>query len=133
MTSQTTAFASTSANEPFARAIPIFMPVRAIPDRWLIQCLSQVCVVRATWTSNPAFVILHRQVVNGVATVSSSIEQLGYDANFAPRVSFGVSSASELLGFRTTWWHFDERSHQRGVINSDPTLNTLVSTPEIFG
>jgi hypothetical protein len=89
--------------------------------------------MKPLFESNPAFVILHRQVVNGVPTVGSSIEQLGYDANFAPRVSFGVSTESELLGLRTTWWHFDERSHQRGVFNTDPTLNTVVTTPEIFG
>jgi hypothetical protein len=92
-----------------------------------------VYYMKPLFESNPGFVIRQRQVVNGVATVNSSIEQLGYDPSFAPRLSFGVATESELLGLRTTWWHFDERSHQRAVTNNDGTLNTQISTPELFG
>ena len=91
-------------------------------------------VLKPHFESNPALILGIRRPVNGVPTVTTTEEDFGgNELRFTPRLSVGVSTESELLGLRTSWWHFDEGTATLLRRNPDPTGNTVISTPPIVG
>jgi hypothetical protein len=82
--------------------------------------------------NNPGFIVVKQNKVGGITNTSSAIGELTFAGEFAQHVALGVYSDSGL-GFRTSWWHFAEGSHVLTPFNADTTLNTVFSTPPLFG
>jgi hypothetical protein len=82
--------------------------------------------------SNPGLIAFQRQTVGGGSTLRSQVTSLDYGAEFTPKVTLGADFDSGW-GIRTTWWHFAEGSNNVNTFNGDPTSNTFIQTPSLFG
>src|SRR5262249_56876330 len=63
---------------------------------------------------------------------ASGIVGFSHDVNFSPRVVLGLVGDGGL-GFRVSWWFFDESAHPLAVSNFDPTLRTVVQSVPVPG
>ncbi|MBA2115442.1 Lpg1974 family pore-forming outer membrane protein [Bremerella alba] len=79
------------------------------------------------FTSNPAYTLMES---DGSSFESFSQVEFDYDLQFAPRVFVGLQM-NEEIGFRATWWHFD---NDPSVLTAQPPANGFGSiTPPPFG
>ena len=81
------------------------------------------------FSANPAYSTSHRQ---GAALSSQSTTTFDYEVEFSPRVALGLSCENGL-GFRASWWRFEQHEKFPNVLSQDATLNTTISTPMIPG
>jgi hypothetical protein len=81
--------------------------------------------------SNPAFRVVHLPG-SGLSPGAAGVVEIGYEPQFAPRLTFGVETDCGI-GLRTNWWHFADDSPNFTAFNNDRTGRTTVSTPPILG
>src|SRR5262249_6548980 len=86
-------------------------------------------MVHPYFSANPAFATSHRQ---GAALSGQATTTFDYDVAFSPRVTLGLIGDNGL-GFRSSWWRFEQHEIIPNVLSQDATLNTTISTPTISG
>lgn len=91
-----------------------------------------VYIVQPSFDSNPAYLFSHQATVGGTPVRVASTTDFGYDLDFAPKVSVGLARDSGL-GFRTSWWRFDQTARILPFANGDGTLATTITSAPVAG
>ena len=89
-------------------------------------------MVHTYFSSNPAFLISHRQGTGATATTLTRSPTFDFDVDFAARASVGAIN-NNGLGFRMSWWRLDEYQTLPGGAGGSPFAGTVVSSAPVYG